>query len=243
MFRSNIKKILLIFFFVLIVVILFALYRYLDITSFSSKEIFYFIAILFSVFFLFLIALIETEHRSKKGKSRVKKAASKTEEPEENNEPVEKLSEVVDTLLKNLQSTTTAKAFGEILLKNFAEEFSIVRGIFYKKKLGSNHFEIAAAYAGYAIDYTKSLEEGVGITGQTALNKKPEYIQSIADGYIPVVSGLGSASASHLLILPFVKGNETVGIIELAAFEPFPENYAELWNKINKPLAEKIITL
>jgi len=243
MFHKNVKKILLVFFFVLSVVILFALYRYLDITSFSSKEISYFIAILFSVLFLFLIALIESEHTSKKGKSRVKKAVSNAVVQEENKEPVEKLSEVVDNLLKNLQSTGTAKAFGEMLLKNFAEEFSIVRGIFYKKKTDGNLFEIAAVFAGYEIDFAKTLVEGDGITGQVAKNKRPEYIQSIAEGYIPVVSGLGSASASNLLIMPFVKGNETVGIIELAAFEEFPVNYTVIWNKINKPLAEKIISL
>jgi hypothetical protein len=242
MLNSKLKKILLSLFFLSSISLILILYRYLNITTFSGKEILLFIAIIFAVMLLFFTSLIESDNKHTKKSDKKKMPVNKADEIVEKKEQPDTGRNMSDNLLKNLQNSTTVKQFGETLLKNFSDEFSIVRGLFYKKNRTTGLLEPTVAYAGYNIDYSKPVEIGEGICGQVAQNRKPDYIKNIADGYITVVSGLGSTSASNLLILPFVINNETVALLEVSAFEDFPSKYLELWNSINKPIAEKIIS-
>jgi hypothetical protein len=70
-------------------------------------------------------------------------------------------------------------------------------------------------------------------------------ITDIPDGYITVLSGLGSSSPSNLLIMPVINENETIGIAELAFFrEPLEKEmkfFGELADKAGK-IAGKLST-
>ena len=89
-----------------------------------------------------------------------------------------------------------------------------------------------------------ALKKGLTTEGtEKRRNKEIQLITDIAEGYLTVISGLGSSSPSNLLIIPFVFNNETIAIAELAAFEDFPENIKEIYDKINDPLSEKINAL
>ncbi len=238
MLNSKTKKIILSSLFALSLLTCFALYNYLNITEFSSKEITLFIILLFLIAFLFITALMDP--RPDTGKKKTDRTEPDQKQPE--NIQITATSETMaEKLLMNINNATDQKQTGDILLKNFAAEFSIVQGIFYFRQNQSDEFDILSVYAIYRTELTQTVKEGDGMIGQVAINKRPEYIKDIAPGYITVVSGLGSASASNLLIMPFVSENKTIGIIEVAAFEDFPENYKEIWNKMNKTVADKLM--
>jgi hypothetical protein len=221
MLNSKLKKILLSVFFLLSISLILILYRYLNITNFSGKEIFLFIALIVVNLLLFFTSLLDSDRSDRKRKDLKKETDHKTDMIPEKKERTDTISTITDNLLKNLQHSNSFKQFGETLFKNFSEEFSIVRGLIYKKNQDTTLFEPKIAYAGYNIDFTKSIQIGDGICGQVAENKRPDCITNIAEGYITVVSGLGSTSSSNLLILPFVINNETVAVMEVSAFDDF----------------------
>src|SRR6478735_5081187 len=78
---------------------------------------------------------------------------------------------------------------------------------------------------GYALSISESATTrytfGEGLIGQAAANGQLLYLDEIPEGYIKIISGLGSASPRYLLIAP-VKNQETVlGILEIASFSPY----------------------
>ncbi|TAE46020.1 MAG: GAF domain-containing protein, partial [Cytophagales bacterium] len=65
---------------------------------------------------------------------------------------------------------------------------------------------------------------GEGLVGQVAKNKKTIKLNQIPEDYLPIVSGLGKALPSFVLILPILQNeNEVLGVIELAGFLDFSD--------------------
>lgn len=64
-------------------------------------------------------------------------------------------------------------------------------------------------------------EFGEGLVGQAALEQKTLNIDDIPEGYVKVVSGLGKASPTHLLVSPVMHNDSLYGIVEIASFTTF----------------------
>ncbi|MBA4146198.1 MAG: hypothetical protein DI538_09260 [Azospira oryzae] len=98
--------------------------------------------------------------------------------------------------------------------------------------------------SGYALNMAESnkvqFEFGEGLVGQAALSGKSLYIDDIPEGYITVLSGLGSASPRFLLLSVIRKGNEIKGVMELATFSPLKENIRKQIDEMATLLADKI---
>jgi transcriptional regulator with GAF, ATPase, and Fis domain len=82
--------------------------------------------------------------------------------------------------------------------------------------------------AGYALHLGESAvlsyEFGEGLIGQVAAGQKTIYADELPDGYIKILSGLGSASPRFLLIVPMKSGDEVVGVMEIASFTAISED-------------------
>lgn len=72
---------------------------------------------------------------------------------------------------------------------------------------------------------TLSYEMGEGLVGQVAKERKELILDDIPEGYIKVVSGLGSASPTHLMIMPLESNNDLFGVMEIASFTPFDKKH------------------
>jgi hypothetical protein len=98
--------------------------------------------------------------------------------------------------------------------------------------------------SGFALNKSESskihFEFGEGLVGQAALTGNSLYLDEVPDGYITVLSGLGSASAKYLFLQVLKQGGETKGVLELATFAPLKENMRKQIEEISKILAEKI---
>ncbi len=239
----KVKKILLSIFFIISILLVLIILKISSLNNFTDKSLVIFIMLLLSILFLYFFSMASTKEELKLKKQNIVKTLENQGEVNKPAEVQDNSLKTIENLLKNIKNVNSIVHLGGVLLKNFADEFSIMRGIFYHKNVKTKRFEISHTYAGYNIDLSITFTEAEGITGQVALNKKPEYIQNISEGVITVVSGLGSTSLTNLLVIPFVYNNETIALIEVSAFEEFPKNYIEIWNKINKPISEKLIKL
>ncbi len=84
------------------------------------------------------------------------------------------------------------------------------------------------------------VEFGEGLIGQAAASGKSLYLDEVPEGYITIVSGLGTASPRFLTIVPIKQDEEVKGVLEIATFSPINENVRTQVEEMGRVLAEKI---
>lgn len=178
---------------------------------------------------------------SKKPKEVVKIIYKKFEENEADENIIEKkasekIDRIASSVLLELDEIKTAEKFSEVLLRNFAKSFEIVQGIVFIYNKEKNNFTTSNTYAFYQTETSKTFEEGEGITGQVAKNKKFLYIDNVPKNYITVLSGLGDGSPKYLAFLPIVHEDKTIAVIEFASFVKLPSQTEKIFNLIAEKL-------
>jgi len=239
MLKYSARKILSVVFFILIFVFTYLAFKKENIQDPTYRDMVYFGGILISALFLFILifsssTIVKTVYEDQK-KSTKRKKTDDTQQKEQIAR--EQMEESSIKIIRDIQKHTDINKFAESLLIKFSHEFATVQGIAYIRDKNKDSFSTAATYALYG--KTDGFVEGIGINGQTAINKKPNLITEIPENYITVISGLGSSSPKNLLVLPFVHNNKTVALIELAAFDEFPEFIIDIYNEINDSIARK----
>ena len=140
-------------------------------------------------------------------------------------------------------SVTNIKEFSQILLSSVARIMEISQGAFFvcEEKNGNRIIKFLSGYA-YHHPETENLEFefGQGLSGQVAMDGKMININSIPDGYVTILSGLGKASPGSMIIFPVMISDEVVAVIELASFHEFSEEDEDLIRKFSPYVAEKI---
>jgi putative methionine-R-sulfoxide reductase with GAF domain len=97
---------------------------------------------------------------------------------------------------------------------------------------------------GFALSLGESqtirFEFGEGLVGQAATSGKSVYIDEVPEGYIKVVSGLGTSSPRFLFIVVLKKEGDTFGVLELATFKPLNEATRKRVEEMGQILVDKI---
>lgn len=143
-------------------------------------------------------------------------------------------------ILPKEDSKLTLEKYTEKFLSNIAKEFNIVQGLFFVKEKESDVFNIAGKYAYFGEEEPKKFKLGEGLSGQAAKNKTILNMKDIPENYVTILSGLGSSSPNHLIIIPIVFNNETVALIELASFKEFKKNFNELFEGLSENIAKAL---
>lgn len=103
-----------------------------------------------------------------------------------------------------------------------------------------------ALEACYAWDREKYIEQkvyrGEGLAGQAWLEKDTLYITDVPQEYITIVSGLGEANPTSILIVPLIVNEEVFGVVEMASFETYQPHEVEFMKKIAESIAATIAT-
>lgn len=98
--------------------------------------------------------------------------------------------------------------------------------------------------SGFALSLAESqvirFEFGEGLIGQAGSSGQNLYLDEVPEGYIKIVSGLGTASPRYLLIVALKKENEVKGVIELATFTSLKESVRKQVDEMAQILANKI---
>lgn len=146
--------------------------------------------------------------------------------------------EIAVKFIKSIDVADTIEKFTENVLKNFAQVFEIVQGIFYLLDEKENIFKISNTFAFYSTETNKKFVVGEGINGQVVKNRKILIIDNVPENYVTVVSGLGEGTPKYLIFIPIILKDNVIGLIELASFVQFPENAEKIFSLIAQNLAD-----
>ncbi len=104
--------------------------------------------------------------------------------------------------------------------------------------------KIAVLHAGYALTLAEGssveFEGGEGLIGQAALTGQTLYLDEVPEGYVKIISGLGSSSPRFVLIVAATIENQVVCIIELATFAPIPADQRKFVEEAAAVIADKL---
>jgi len=135
------------------------------------------------------------------------------------------------------------KQFGNVLLKAISQQIEIVVGLVYYLDVKDNKYKAIADYAYYSDIHPTEFVEGDGITGQVVKDKKAIFISDLPDGYVKVISGLGSLKPKYLAIIPLLDEKDVIGVLEIATFKPIEKGLSRRINDISMYIGKKASTL
>jgi hypothetical protein len=130
--------------------------------------------------------------------------------------------------------------FPERILRMLASKLEAVQGLMFIAEPGLDRYSKISDYAFYSDKPFPSFKKGETLPGQVAGNKQMVNIENLPEGYMTVLSGLGSSSPRHLIIFPLLYENETVAVIELASFKRFTEREEKFLEKVSLRLGEEL---
>lgn len=94
------------------------------------------------------------------------------------------------------------------------------------------------AYMKAESEYVR-FELGEGLPGQVAKEGLLINLQAVPDGYIKILSGLGQASPSNLLLVPVAGKEQVIGVVEIASFTAFSKKQEEITRQAFSMLAKQ----
>lgn len=159
-----------------------------------------------------------------KGKSEILQELGRKKQ-EENDQQVDDadIKNMADKVLAGINAVRTENSLCNRLLAGLAREMGFVQGVMYIKK--ESIFYPAGEYA-LTERKPEPFREGETITSQAVSGKSITVIYDIPENYFNIASGLGSSAPKVLLLAPVVNNNETIAVLELAAFRK-PDALAE----------------
>ncbi len=151
----------------------------------------------------------------------------------------------LEGVISSLQQAEDKKDILEAGLNAICKQLEAGQGAIYAatETEGKRAVELQG---GYALNIGESTvinyEFGEGLIGQAAASGRSLYVDDVPDGYIKIVSGLGSASPRYLLIVPVKQNDEVLGVMEIASFTPISEDSRKFAEEAGQLIANQITT-
>jgi hypothetical protein len=168
----------------------------------------------------------------------IEAAASKKQETEQSKTTIS-----LDGVAASIQESE-GKEMLEAGLKAICKQLEAGQGAIYVavENDGKRYVELQGGYAlSIGESTTISYEFGEGLIGQAAASGQSLYVDDVPEGYIRIVSGLGTASPKYLLIVPLKHNDQVMGIMEIASFTPISEDERKFTEESAGLMASKII--
>ncbi|HRW63343.1 MAG TPA: GAF domain-containing protein [Bacteroidales bacterium] len=170
--------------------------------------------------------------------SEIKATNRKLKDEDVYREDVIDIEAYMKKILPKEKPDNTIEDYTEKLLSNIAKEFDIVQGLFFIKDKQNEEFRVAGKYAYFGEEEPRNFKLGETLSGQAAKNKTVLNLKEIPENYVTILSGLGSSSPNHLLIIPIVLNDESIGVIELASFKEFKRNFKDLFEAMSDQIGQ-----
>jgi len=149
----------------------------------------------------------------------------------------------LDNVRASLSRGKNVKEINQDFLHAVCKSIEAGQGAFYEVKEEDNKRKVELTN-GYALSLSESTsityEFGEGLIGQAAAEGRTLYVDDIPEGYIKIISGLGSASPRYLLIVPVKNQNGVLGVVEIAAFNDISEDKRKFVEEAAQLLEEKV---
>ena len=205
-----------------------------------------------SVLIMGLLAIInfllnqKTDNLQNVNLSKGEEVSQDKTEKVENEEEVEEIFQGVDLDQINLmlaEKEDNKQKLNNVLNK-ICNHIEAVQGALYvvTKDKNLKYIELMAAYAYHKPESEEiKYEFGEGLAGQVAKEGKLVNIKEVPAGYIKVISGLGDTTPNNLLIVPLKKGDDVIGVVEIASFKAFRKSDTAYLEQVFSLAAEKTI--
>ena len=126
--------------------------------------------------------------------------------------------------LMRLQQCKDLPSLASTFLSDAHTIFGVLRGVVYARaQPGTSGFALVAGFA-CADEPAAVLEAGEGLLGQCAIERRPRVLGLGEGGQVTIRSGLGSAEPHCTVMLPLIRGEEVLGLVEVAALAA-PEHF------------------
>lgn len=146
-------------------------------------------------------------------------------------------------ILALLQDSTSSGETIQKVLNKICQALEAGQGAVYMIHEGEGK-RLAQLDYGFAIAISEGnqvqYELGEGLIGQAAASGQMVYLDEVPEGYIQILSGLGSSSPRYLLIVPIKTEGKMLGVMELATFGPIAEYQRKAVLEVSEKLAAKI---
>jgi putative methionine-R-sulfoxide reductase with GAF domain len=152
----------------------------------------------------------------------------------------------LDAIKDSLSQTRTQKEAVQAGLHTMCKLLDAGQGAVYllKEHDGQRKLELTNGYA-LSIGESKviTFEIGEGLVGQAAVTGKTLYVDDVPEGYVKIISGLGSASPRYLLIVALKHQDIVTGVMEIASFTPLNDHQRKFVEESAQLIAEKISSI
>ncbi len=153
-------------------------------------------------------------------KTRKEKKDSNSKADDQDAGASNKIISEISRIMGSSEDKTLEKAFHSLCNAQEA-----VTGALYKVGKDEHKLELEVPFA---LSFSESerpvYEVGDGFVGQSAKDRKPIFIDNIPESSHRVMSGLGSAQASFLAVIPMIHQEKLVGICEFGTFKEMTES-------------------
>ncbi|MEA2503910.1 MAG: hypothetical protein QOG36_953, partial [Actinomycetota bacterium] len=124
-----------------------------------------------------------------------------------------------------LQGQRDLAAVSRLIMSELTPLVDAQLGAFFMAEASDGLNPAFRLLAGYGVKPRRSTpyQLGEGLVGQAALEKKIIVLSEVPKGYLKIASALGSASPSHVVVLPVLFEGRVLAVIELASFRPFSD--------------------
>ena len=128
----------------------------------------------------------------------------------------------VAAITGDLQTAATFAELSQKFLSSVAPLIKAGHGVFYVHEEDQQRLRLLG---GYAYRERKNLDQyfavGQGLVGQCALERTPIVITEPPPDYIHIGSSLGDAPPRAITVLPILRNERLLGVVELATFDSF----------------------
>ena len=181
----------------------------------------------------------DQKEKERKEQEKIEKELKRRREAEIKKTIAEKVEEIT---FETEQISDPEKYFDQLLI-NLSKAIAIVQGVAYTLNRETQTYSIVSTYAFYTTDTSRSFALGEGIPGQVAKDKKLLFVNDVPEGYIKIVSGLGTSSPRYMGVIPIIHGDETIALLEISTFEKPEVDLVEFQKQFNEKVSDKISTL
>lgn len=170
------------------------------------------------------------------------RTAEEQEAGNQNGDDLQKATISLDSV-RSLTVGESKKALYQQFLQVVCDQLAAGQGALYEAYESEGIRKIRLV-AGYALAVGEGSEVaydfGEGLVGQSAAEGRTLLLDEVPEGYIKIISGLGTASPRYLLIVPFKKGGSVMGVIEIASFKSITDDQRTYVDEAVSLLTEKI---
>jgi PAS domain S-box-containing protein len=124
-----------------------------------------------------------------------------------------------------------------LISRSISAGVGILYGFNDQDSSGTFFYPLSAFGSNKKSDDNRKVYLGEGQLGEMGMQRKTVVLSDLPKGYLLVESGLGSSSATEIVMMPFIFKNNLYGALEVAGFSSFSNRSMKLLERVCESLA------